>query len=308
MRRSRLRLRDYQSPFKEQRQGDSSEFLDIVVTERNRLVRLSIFTSITGIVLSLWARDPYLNVSLPFSGEEAGNFTAAHIVLVGHPFYCLLFLILCSQIFRYEKLLESLQVTFRAHFDWKGYSQKSSPRFERFATGLFEALRFFAVIGLPVVASFVLYTSHFGFYMCGTPQYLQKRGPYVCEREDLRERPPYLHSPAWELITLRKMVSNRGRTIKPAYLALRTLNRCSHFDSIGKGECKKRESQRQRILLRTPKLYQPINLAINSFFQLCAIVAFLAATIRYIRPHSRAQSPKREMDLDHKGDDFRSVY
>ena len=95
------------------------DMLALAVSERNRLVRMAIFTSAVGIVFALWARDPYLTVSLPFSGSEAGNLTAGHIVLVGHPLYCLLYILLTSQLFRYDKLLSRLAESDVKQFDWK---------------------------------------------------------------------------------------------------------------------------------------------------------------------------------------------
>ena len=59
--------------------------LELAVTERNRLVRFCILFNTLALVSVIWARDPLLNISTPFTADDVANITVGHIILRVRP-------------------------------------------------------------------------------------------------------------------------------------------------------------------------------------------------------------------------------
>ena len=245
--------------------------LELVISERNRLVRMATFTCFVGIVFALWARDPYLTVSLPLSGPEAGNLTAGHIVLVGHPLYCLLFLLLVLQVLRYDKLLFRLPLSDMKHLDWKPRVSKKWPLRKRIFARFNEFPRLFALAFVPMLMGTLMYSSTFQFYMCGDVEETMRSGSCCYEN--------YLGF-EWKKLRPLDLVIEEFPTIKPAFSSLRHKNECHFLSSRAKEACQEREMNRIRILLRMPKLYwfSPL---VNAGFFLVMLFAFFAIVLRW---------------------------
>ena len=177
------------------------DLLELVVTERNRLVRYSILTSVVGVVLAIWARDPLLNITPPFSGSNEGNITVGHAVLIGHPIICTLFFLLTAQIFRYKNLVTQLPVQQRNHLDWKFSIQNDGSRFMKITHSMCEFFKWFAMVGIPVLASFFLFFSQLDF-----------------ENPDNGEN-----------FSCRHMFSGEFFDIKPSYKKLHQEEKCRNF-------------------------------------------------------------------------------
>lgn len=214
--------------------------LELVVTERNRLVRYSIITSIVSLVLATWARDAQLHIITPFSGEDVGNITVGHAVLIGQPIVCVLFFLLCAQISRYKNLVAQLSNEKREHLDWKFFSGNDVRGFTKFAHSSCEFFKWFSMIGVPALASFFLFFGQFDLEVCG-------KG-----------------------FSYRNLFNGASFDVRPVHRSLRPKECRKNKFEIEKSELEKQEKEtdRERIWSRMPKLYQPLNFLVGLFFQI----------------------------------------
>ena len=262
--------------------------LELAISERNRLVRFSIFTSVFGFALAVSARDPFLNIDIPFPGSDTGNITAGHVVVLGQPALWLLYLLLCSQILRYSQFLSKVDLLDyqRLHIDWRPVSDLDCSTSQRYIHNLGEFFRWFAVLFLPILATTILYKSQFDFYSFGDPGLKDSMmildDPTICDCN-------------WKQMDLLTILRNDFDTIKPSYLEL-TRDQCSYFkksntplsnatvavsESQTKTICEERETQRQEILVRMPRLYQPLNFLISTAFQVPVVLLCIFLTYRF---------------------------
>ena len=265
--------------------------LEFVRAERNRLVWLSIITSVIGFAFAVAARDPFLNISLPFTGTGASNITAGHIVLLGQPVLCVLFLLLSSQIYRYHRLISSSGIddNKRKHLEWRLVCDAQDSIVKRFGQILGEIFRWFAFLAAPLITSVILYLAQFGFYYCPIGEE-ENRFRYYDNRHYCDEKP-------WLPIDLEFVFENNFRTVVASYLKLRR-SQCENsvppsgalFESrdiqnIGSDdpECQEREVLRKKILSRLPLLYQPANFLVGTLFQVPVAILFVFVSVHYFR-------------------------
>ena len=231
--------------------------LELVVTERNRLVRYSILTSIVGVVLAIWARDEFLNITTPFSGSNEGNITAGHAVLIGHPIFCTLFLLLTAQIFRYKNLVTQLPIQQQNHLDWKFSVQNDDSRFMKITRSICEFFKWFAMVGVPVLASFILFFSQLDFEVT------------ACGKKN-----SYGH-----------IFSGDFFNIKPSYKKLHQREECESLsddvNNYSRKECEKRNALRVTMLKRMPRLYQPLNFLGGLILQVFVVAASISTFRKY---------------------------
>ena len=211
------------------------DLLELVVTERNRLVRFSIITSIATLVLAIWARDPKLHIVTPFSGSDVGNITVGHAILIGQPVVCILFFLLCAQILRYKNLVARLSDENREHLDWEFRIRNDERGFLNFVYRACEFFKWFSMIGIPAVASFFLLFSQFDLET--------KKKEFSCQH----------------------LFNGTFLDKRAVHKSLR-LEKCERIEpKTEKDECKK---HRKKILGRMPRLYQPFNFLIGLFLEI----------------------------------------
>ena len=227
--------------------------LELVVTERNRLVRLSIIVSIVAFALATWARDPGLNITTPFSGPEAGNITVGHAVLIGHPVLCVIFLVLVAQISRYKSLVGRLAQHERDHLDWKLIRAGSGNIWADSIQYICESFRWFAMVAIPAIASGFLLDAQTDFRNTESKQKYSYSNMFDGE--------------LWD----------EFYNIKPSYLSLRK-ETCGKNAAQEIFDACRRE---QAILQRMPTLYQPYNFLFGMMFQVIVIGALIWTAIRY---------------------------
>ena len=200
--------------------------LELVVTERNRLVRFSIITSIVTLVLAIWARDPNLHIVTPFSGSDVGNITVGHAILIGQPIVCVLFFLLCAQILRYKNLVARLPDKNRKHLDWQFRIKNNERGLEKFVNGTCEFFKWFSIIAIPAIASFFLLFSQFDL--------ATEKNKFSCQH----------------------LFNGTFLNKRAVHYSFRP-EKCKKIESgAEKDECKK---QKRKILDRMPRLYQPFN-------------------------------------------------
>lgn len=274
--------------------------LEFAISERNRLVWLSITTSVLGFAFAVAARDPFLNINLPFTGTEVGNITAGHVVLLGHPLLCLLYLLLCSQIYRYHGLILTSCVTdnARRHLDWRLVSNFEGSMLARSLQTLSECFRWFALLVVPLIASVILYESQFHFYY----------SPLEASDNRLRiyDNRHYCDK-KWKKIDLEYIFRNNFQTIVASYLKLRR-NQCEYSeetntnpsdfkrssnDNVDVIECEEREKLRKKLLARLPLLYQPLNYLISTAFQVPVVIIFVVLSFHFFRAEHLGHSLRR---------------
>ena len=219
------------------------DLLELVVTERNRLMRFSIITSIVTLVLAIWARDPNLHIVTPFSGSDVGNITVGHAILIGQPIVCVLFFLLCAQILRYKNLVARLPDENRKHLDWRFRIENNERGLEKFANGTCEFFKWFSMIAIPAIASFFLLFSQFDL--------ATEENKFSCQH----------------------LFNSTFFNEKAVHKSLR-LEKCNKFDLViekaEKDECKK---QKRKILDRMPRLYQPFNFLFGLFLEILVAAA-----------------------------------
>ena len=264
--------------------------LELAISERNRLVWLSIVTTVYAFSSTLAALDPFLNVNLPFTGTQVGNITAGHVVLIGHPILCLLILILCAQIQRYNRILSTLDVTDseRKHLDWRSFIDSDRTRWEKHSQRIGESFRWFALLGLPAIATIVLFYQQFHFYHCPLSKF-QNELFVVDSRHHCDGK--------WIQTKIQHMFGENSGSMVVAYSKLRRIQ-CALPDSrdgpcpfsvfdYNKIErysaCPEQEELRRKLLARLPRPHQPLNFLVMIFFQLCVLIVVPILSYRYFQ-------------------------
>ena len=91
---------------------------EVLVAERNRLLRMSTFTTIMAVVLATWSRAPLMSFKLPLGGAEVENLTAGHVVLIGYPFFVILILLLAGQMLRVDQMVQEVSEFEAKYASW----------------------------------------------------------------------------------------------------------------------------------------------------------------------------------------------
>ena len=227
--------------------------LEFVVTERNRLTRLSIVVTIISFALATWARDPGLNITTPFSGSEAGNLTVGHAVLIGHPVLCVIYFVLVAQIFRYKSIVQILTGRERDHLDWKLRRGKSGNNWFDAIHNIYESFRWFAMAAIPAIAC--------GFLLDAQTEF-----------RNIELEKKYSYSYMMDIHSFHEFYN-----IKPSYLSLHR-EECEEYSNEDKKSTCKRK---QMILERMPTLYQPYNFIFGLILQVFVAIALVVTAIRY---------------------------
>ena len=223
--------------------------LELVVTERNRLVRYSIILSVVSTVLAIWARDPFLSISTPFSGDDVGNITVAHAVLIGHPVVCVLFLAFTAQILRYKALVVQLPRSQVEHLDWRYCVSAEERGMRKTVRVVAEFFKWFAMVAVPAVASLFLLVSQFDFRDRCTGEY----------------------------ITYSRMFDGSYFGESVSYKSVHIGERCSKpSHSVGSDE-----KRIEKILDRMPTLYQPANFLGGLLLEIAVVCSLVCMFLRY---------------------------
>ena len=246
--------------------------LELVVMERNRLVRFSILLSVVGFVLATWARDPLLNITTPFSGSDAGNITVGHAVLIGHPVLCILFLVLAAQVFRYKDLVRNLDGAERRHLDWRLETGIGTTGSSALIRRICEMTRWFAMVAIPAVAT--------GFLLDAQTEF-----------RDQKTETRYTYK---NMLT--KAFSSEFYNMfyeeKLSYMGLANFDKCETLESDSqKNVCYQRNDVRQRILDRMPTLYQPYNFIFGLLLELIVIGSLIGTARNYFKRGDDGEEP-----------------
>ena len=264
--------------------------IELAISERNRLVWLSIVTTVYAFASTLAALDPFLNLSLPFTGTQVGNITAGHVVLFGHPILCLIILILCAQIQRYQRVLSAADISEseRKHLDWRSHIDFDRTRWERHSQRIGESFRWFALLGLPALATIVLFNQQFHFYHCPLDTFEDEMfvvdSRHHCDGK-------------WMETGIRDMFGDHSGSTVMAYSKLRRVQcalpnvRDVHsplavhdYNEIERySACPEQEELRRTLLSRLPRPHQPLNFLVMSFFQLCVLIVVPVLSYRYFK-------------------------
>lgn len=253
--------------------------LELVVIERNRLVRFSILLSVVGFVLATWARDPLLNITTPFSGPDAGNITVGHAVLIGHPVLCVLFLVLAAQIFRYRDLVRNLDGPERTHLDWKLEAGFATTGLSPLVRRICEITRWFAMVAIPAVAT--------GFLLDAQTEFRDQEtnARYTYKNMLTRAFDSEFHGTFYEK--------------KVSYMGLANFEKCETLQFESQKEvCHKRNDVRQRILNRMPMLYQPYNFIFGLLLELIVISSLVGTARHYFLGDRDTAMPATESAPD----------
>ena len=281
--------------------------LEFAISERNRLVWLSIVTTVFAFASTLAALDPFLNVNLPFTGTQIGNITAGHIVLLGHPILCLLVLILCAQIQRYHRVLNSIDISDleKDHLDWRQHINFKQTDWERRSQRIVELSRWFAFLGLPTLATVVLFCQQFHFYYCPLGEFSEDDEWFIVDSRHYCDG-------NWKKMTVcdifgqESSLGEESASMIVAYSKLRRLQ-CPRPDINGTfspfsvpdyhvkehySACPEQEELRRKLLARLPRPSQPLNFLVMSFFQICVLVVVPILSFRYFKSQEKtSKSP-----------------
>ena len=88
------------------------ENLNLAISERTRTNQLCCLTAILGTLLAIWARDPFIEIGIPFASVEVRNPTAGHAVLLGYPLLAILIFLTAGQIIRMNRIVSALFTRF----------------------------------------------------------------------------------------------------------------------------------------------------------------------------------------------------
>ena len=238
--------------------------LELVVMERNRLVRFSILLSVVGFVLATWARDPLLNITTPFSGPDAGNITVGHAVLIGHPVLCVLFLVLAAQVFRYKDLVRNLDGAERRHLDWRLEAGIETTGSSALIRRICEMTRWFAMVAIPAVAT--------GFLLDAQTEFRDQETNTRYTYKNMFTRA--FNSEFYNMFYEEKL----------SYMGLANFENCEPLEAGSQENvCYKRNDVRQRILDRMPTLYQPYNFIFGLLLELVVIGSLIGTTRHYFK-------------------------
>ena len=236
--------------------------LELVVMERNRLIRLSIVISIVAFSLAVWSRDPRLNFTTPFSGSEAGNITVGHAILIGQPLLCMMFFVLVAQIVRYTALVDKLPGVVTDHLRWKVMRFGTGRRWVSATQRVCDFFRWFGMVAIPAVACGFLLDAQTDFY----------------SDENGKPGPRYSYGNMFD-----RKLYDKFYDIKPAYLSVRKKICTKEKAARARERCE----DDQKILKRMPTLYQPYNFVGGVILQLLVILG-LMCTVRIYFFHSDA--------------------
>lgn len=228
---------------------------EVVINERNRLSRTSVFTTIIAILLATWARDPLLSFKLPLSGAEIDNLTAGHAVLLGYPFLAVLIFLLAGQVVRFEQMTKKLTQFEQKYADWR-FPEISdfTTRAEKCIAVLSGLAKYIAMILMPFVASIIICTSLFDFRKCN-------EGPSCNQAEELNVYEHLFSATLWDK--------------RPSYLNLNDDDGC---------DCKSINTRRANVRSRLPYIYGPLQHWVYLlFFQCPLFVIWWFFTMRYFR-------------------------
>ena len=276
--------------------------LEFAISERNRLVWLSIVTTVFAFASTLAALDPFLNVNLPFTGTQVGNITAGHIVLFGHPILCLIVLILCAQIQRYHRILTAIEISDseKYHLDWRQRISSSQTTWERRSQRIVESFRWFALLGLPALATVVLFCQQFHFYYCPLGEFSEADEWFIVDSRHYCDG-------KWEKITVYEMfgdesaLGEESASMIVAYSKLRRLQ-CAlpnindapspdfvlYYNKIKRlSACPEQEEFRRKLLARLPRPSQPLNFLVMSFFQICVLIVIPILSFKYFKTQEK---------------------
>ena len=237
--------------------------LELVVTERNRLIRFSILTSSIALILATWARDPLLSISTPYSGLNVGNLTVGHAILIGHPIVCVFFFLLTAQILRYRALAAQLPSDHREHLEWSLSRASTENLVTKLTHQLCEFFKWFAMVAIPALASFFLFFSQLDFENRHTD----------------------------EEFSIRYLFSDHFFNIRPSYMGLHNKSTCTIGNDEEISDCKAKNISRETILGRMPKLYQPYNFLGGLILQVIVTSALVVLVKAYFLSPGR---PRRQ--------------
>lgn len=272
--------------------------LEFVISERNRLVWLGIVTTVFAFASTLAALDPFLNVNLPFTGTQIGNITAGHVVLFGHPILCLLVLVLCAQINRYDRILNTIDISYskKQHLDWRQRINSSQTTWERRLQRLMESFRWFALLGLPTLATVVLFNQQFHLYHCPLSEFKEDEQWFIVDSRHYCDR-EWEKTKVLDMFGEESVLGGKSGSMIVAYTKLRRLQ-CAlpninhapypyavpdYNDIDLYSACPEQEDLRRKLLARLPRPSQPLNFLIMSFFQLCVLIVVPILSFRYFR-------------------------
>ena len=254
--------------------------LELAVTERNRLTRLCIIVNIVAVGLAIWARDPRLNISIPFSGEDEGNITVGHAVVIGQPLVAILFLVFAAQLLRYNNLLSQLEPDESRHLDWRIRIAPGDRGLSILIRSVCEFFRWLAMICLPAIACGVLLVAQFEFFV------------------------PALEGKERVKFSISTMFDDEFYNNKLAYFSLDPKD-CSpdddHVTSENSAEydkCVEENELRKTIRDRFPSLYQPLNFLIGAVLQALIVATLAFVTFHYFSPLFNARRKNRKPQRD----------
>ena len=237
--------------------------LELAVTERNRLVRFCILFNTLALVSVIWARDPLLNISTPFTADDVANITVGHIILIGQPVIAVLYLFFIAQFYRYLNVVDQLTFADSNLIDWRFRRYTMDSGLRRIVKCFAEWVRWFSVLAIPALASGFLLYSQFDFKACDENQ------------KEITFSISELFNPAFS--------GDRG--LRQSFRSLGIAN-CVCI--VEKGEksfedCNWNNKTYAKIRIRLPKLYQPWNFIFGALIQVIVTISLVLGTVDYFR-------------------------
>lgn len=235
-----------------------SDPVEILIDERSRLEKLGATTTILGVLLAVWSRDPLLQIELPLGGARLANLTAGHAITLGFPLLCMMYFWTLGQLFRVQHMRQIVRATLPDRLAETDYL-KLSARQERWplwmSSRIALGVRIGTIVVLPAVASLVLFLSYFDFVPVDTVNKGQ------CYTESGRFYPSdYLFSVRlWDC--------------QPSYMGLgrRRIKKCD-----GNAEC---VNEIMKVKRNLPRLYAPVQswayLGLESLILIGAVAALV---------------------------------
>ena len=247
--------------------------LDLAVTERNRLTRFCILLNAVSLISAIWARDPLLKISTPFTEGDVDNITVGHIILIGQPIIAMLFLFFVAQFYRYARIIDRLSLDERYLLDWRFRAIKNDDWLRRIVKCIAEWVRWFFVLSIPVISSGFLLYSQFDFKV-----FDDEKGKEI--NFSLSE----MFNPAFS--------GNRGfrqsfRSLDIKNCVCVGINDAETFD-----RCEQTNETYAKIRKRLPKLYQPWNFIGGAIMQLIITYSLVIVSIDYFRRPKEIENPE----------------
>ena len=237
--------------------------LELAVTDRNRLVRFCILLNTFALISAVWARDPLLNISTPFTADEVGNITVGHIVLIGQPVIAVLYLFFIAQFYRYLNMVNQLTSAEASLIDWHFRRYEMDGGLRRGVKYFAELARWFSILAMPALASGFLLYSQFDFKACDE------------NRNEITFSVSKMFNSAFS--------GDRG--IRQSFRSLGIAN-CKCIDKKKEKaveECTWTNKTYAKIRIRLPKLYQPWNFIFGALIQIIVTISLVLVSIDYFR-------------------------